>query len=344
MQRAISLLILLLGLHMTAIGNPFNSEDWWNRLVCEESPAYSSIGDIDTSIVVVSNRAINRGELRFMSEHRNEDSLYYFFVYAYKGKWHVLSVTDLTNAISHIPNKTKDWVIYTEGMGKIFTSNLDRGMMMASQYDVNVILLDYPSITTTKKMIGNYFFAIKNAKRTYKYFTPVLTVIAHQKSMGNICGKLSLFCHSMGNHLIRQIARKDSLKSINDKTWVDNLILNAACVPERNHQKWLSKIKFAKNIYINYNADDYVLAGAEVIGFAHQLGRRPQYPVYTPAQYVNFSKLVGQNHSYFLTIRDRKPVNPQAKEYYQIILHGNTIDRTNYPQSSYHNMGVEIRP
>ncbi|HEY9178562.1 MAG TPA: hypothetical protein VIN07_12765, partial [Flavipsychrobacter sp.] len=182
---------------------PFNKEEWWNRLVLEKNYK-TDLSRVDTSIVVVTNRFLTKDSLRFMSEERGTGKLMYFFVYAYDGRWHVLQVSDLAKAISLVPHKNKDWVVYTEGMGKIFTSEVNRGMMMASQHDVNVMMLDYPSITTTKKQLGNYLFAIKNARHAYIDYAAVLDTIQAYKLNGKMgSGNLSLFFHSMGNYLIR---------------------------------------------------------------------------------------------------------------------------------------------
>src|SRR5690606_7495667 len=123
----------------------------------------------------------------------------------------------------------------------------------SSQHNVNVIMLDYPSITTTKKNLGNYLFAIKNARRNYIDYAPVLATIKTYKRSGKMgTGNITLFFHSMGNYLLRQTVKKKKLAPLNDVVWVDNLVLNAPCVPQTNHAKWLNRIAFAENIYVHY--------------------------------------------------------------------------------------------
>jgi hypothetical protein len=325
---------------------PFNKEEWWNRLVLEKNYK-ADLTKTDTSIIVVTNRFLTTDSLRFMSEVRGNGELMYFFVYAHKGRWHVLQVNDLAKAISLAPHKNKDWVVYTEGMGKIFTSEVNRGMMMASQHDVNVIMLDYPSITTTKKQLGNYLFAIKNARHCYEDYVAVLQTIQSNKltgKMGN--GNLSLFFHSMGNYLIRQTAKKNKLGPLNDVVWVDNMILNAPCVPQAGHAKWLNKIAFAENIYIQYNPKDGTLRWPELINKKKQLGRRLRGPLSSKAHYVNFNGLVGQQHSYFITLRQRRPIHAEVWNYYNTILHGKPVDFNHgrYSTSSYNGIGYEMIP
>ena len=229
-MKKIALILLILVTHnCSGQGYSFNTEEWWNRLAYEEQATISDLSAIDTSIVVVSNRYKTEDKLRFMSEERGDGALLYFFVYAYQGQWHILKKNNLQAAIELVPNKNKDWVVYTEGMGKIFTSELNRGMMMSSQYDVNVIMLDYPSITTTKNNLGNYLFSIKNARYAYHDHVPVLEQIKRMKSEGQLGnGKLSLFFHSMGNYLLRQTVKNKALHKINDSKWADNIKLNSS--------------------------------------------------------------------------------------------------------------------
>ena len=323
---------------------PFNKEDWWKKLVFEKNYK-ADLSKVDTSIVVVTNRYITDDSLRFMSEERGNGDLLYFFVYAYNGRWHVLQVSDMEKAINLTRHKSKDWVVYTEGMGKIFTSEVNRGMTMASQHNVNVIMLDYPSITTTKKQLGNYLFAISNARHCYEDYAAVLDTIQAYKLSGKMgTGNLSLFFHSMGNYLIRQTVKKKKLAPINDVVWVDNMILNAPCVPQARHAKWLNRIAFAENIYVQYNPEDVTLLWPELFNKKRQLGRRLRGPLSPKAHYVNFNRLVGYEHSYFMNLR--KPVPEEVWNYYNTILHGRAVEFNHgrYTNSAYNGIGYDIIP
>lgn len=323
----------------------FNDTAWWERLVYEEQPVIKDFSGVDTSIIVVSNRQKTDDKLRFMSEVRGDGKLFYFFVYAYKGRWHVLQVKDLQAAITYMPDK--DWVIYTEGMGKIFTSELNRGMQMTSQYDVNVIMLDYPSITTTKRQLGNYLFSIRNARASYKDYVPVLKNIRDKYLQGDLGnGKMALFFHSMGNYLMQQTVKQKQLYQLNGIKWADVVILNAACVPHRGHSKWISKINFAGGIYVHYNPEDHTLYWPELFNKKKQLGRRLRSPLADNAHYINFNPIVGKGHSYFLTLQGRTKVHPVAWKHYNTILHGKSIDLKSktYRPSLYRNLGVDILP
>ena len=326
---------------------PFNDTNWWERLVYEEKPVVKDFLGTDSAIIVISNRGKTGESLRFMSEVRGDGELLYFFVYAYKGKWHVLKVKDLPAAVKHMPESNRDWVVYTEGMGKIFTAELNRGMMMNAQYKVNVIMLDYPSITTNKKQLGNYLFSIKNARASYKDYVPVLKTIKEQHTQRKLgTGNMTLFFHSMGNYLMEQTVKKKQLQLLNDTVWANNIILNAPCVPQHHHAKWLNKIQFSKNIYVHYNPEDRTLYWPELFNKKKQLGRRLRKPLSSNAHYVNFHPVVGGGHSYFLTLRGRTVLDSVSFKHYNTILHGNSVDLSSksYRPSSYRSIGVEILP
>lgn len=348
MKRFLLVLVLLIATHEVVKSNTFNSKEWWSRLVFETELSVTNTAAIDSSIVVVTNRFATGDKLRFMSEEVGDGELMYFYVYASQGKWHVLQRNSLREAVNLIPKKDKDWVVYTEGMGKIFPSELNRGMMMASQYDVNVVMLDYPSITTTKGMLGNYFFAIHNARQAYEYHQPVLVDIRKMKEAGALgLGKLTLFFHSMGNILLEEIVEHNLLQPLNDKHWVDNLVLNAACVDADDHADWLRYVFFAERIYVHYNPDDRVLKGASIPAFETQLGKDPGYPIVTAAIYINFNKIVKNQHSYFLTLQGRQPVFEGVFQHYSTVLHGNEPDLAGgdgdlYQPSDHHGIGYDL--
>lgn len=329
------------------IGN-FNTPAAWQKArQIKQMPAISLTAK-DTALVVISNRIPANDTLRYMSEHRDEKALHYFFVFTRNGDWNVLPTQTLEEAIKYMPDKNKDWVLYTEGMGKLFTSDLQRAIAVAGQYDVNVMLFDYPSITTTKKSLGNYFFAIGNARHAYLDFAPAFAHVKQlreDKKMGN--GKLSMFFHSMGNHVMRQTVKHGKLEAINNTVWVDNLIFNAPCVPRRGHKRWINRIDFAKHIYINYNNNDFTLGGAYLVSKKIQLGQKPVRNISKKATYINFNTLVDKGHSNFLSIPGREPIKPAALHYYNIVLHGDAInekDTKHYSVSQFKNIGLDLLP
>lgn len=323
----------------------YNSEEFWLRLQIDSAQTPLNFNPKDTAILVVSNRGRHSGDLRFMTEKRC-DTLSYFLVYSKDGKWLLQEKASLSELLQALPRKNKSWVMYTEGMGKLFTSDLERGMLLSGQYDVNVLLLDYPSIRSDKGNLGNYRFAKKSAANAYKDFVPVLDSIRYLREKGVMAGPgLNLFFHSMGNKVVRELVLNHKLPVLNKGVWVDNLILNAACVPQRKHKKWLDKISFARHIYVTYNPEDNTLKWARILSLHKQLGDRPRKPLSTKATYVNFNPACGESHSNFLNLPGRNPVSARVIQYYQRLFDGDTariLDPALFQSSSYRGIGYDL--
>jgi hypothetical protein len=341
-------LLLSLGAGAQTYYEHFNSDAFWSQLVLDPSGTVPQVTTSDTAIVVASNRALQPGDLRFISELQDKGIVRYYFVYSSGGRWHVLPRASLSGALALLPDRNKDWIVYTEGMGKIFTSDIDRGMRVAGEYGINVLLLDYPSIRSTYKSIKNYKFAMHHAKIAYNDFVPVLDsfkLLRVQRKLGD--GSLTLFFHSMGNYLIREIVRNNLLFKFNNTVWVDNLLLNAPCVPRRGHRKWIDQIAFAKRIYVHYNPEDGTLKWARIAGFRQILGEHAKRPLSSKAVYVNFNTLTGRGHSNFMTLWGRGPAPGESMDHFRLLFHGKGVDvqdRNRYRPSTYRGVGYDILP
>lgn len=349
MRKLLTILLLFLTLNAVAQKdyNWLNSEADWKRLKLEDRLEIPS-SEIDTAIIVASNRMMQKDSMRFMTEDLQKDKLHYFFVYVYNGVWHVMPTTSLYNAIRLLPHQDNDWVVYTEGMGKVFTADLDRGIRLSAFYKVNVVLLDYPSIHTSKGSLGNYNFAKRHARDAYKDFSPVIDtikILRDHKMMGT--GSMSFFFHSMGNNVMQQLVKHDKLKNINNTVWVDNLILNAPCVKQRKHRKWVDEMNFAKNIYIHYNPEDRTLYYAEFASLGKQLGRKLKGPLSAKALYINFNAVAGEGHSNFLPLPNRGNGAPEIFAHYRKLFHGSIITPGNdkgYAPTVYRKIGWDLLP
>jgi hypothetical protein len=324
----------------------FNTDAFWSRFQRDDHTP-PRLTAADTAILVASSRVVqDKDPVRFVGEERDCGGLHYYFVYARKGTWHVFPVKNITEGLSYMPAPDNDWAVYADGFGKIFTSGIDRGMRMAAQQGVHVLYLDYPSYNTSKKLLGNYKFAVRNAHCAYNDFVPVLDSVIRLRKEGKMGrGHLSLFFHSMGNIILRETVRNGRLPELNGSVWVDNLILNAPCVPQRHHKDWLDKITFAKRIYVHYNPQDHVLKGAHLVSFTKQLGEKLRMPLSDRAAYVNFHTIAGDNHSNFLILLQH-PVPPKASlDYYRRVLHGTAVDTRDtlhFRVSGHHSIGADL--
>lgn len=310
-----------------------NSESFWKTISFSDAANTSlttpAIPATDVNIIVASNRVLQPGQVRFMSEERDNGRINYFLAVVRNGRWTIRHM-DLQQAIAAMPYPDRDWVVYTEGFGKLFTNGLQRGFAMAAQHQVNVLYLDYPSYSTTLPVLRNFHFVRENAELAGDDFLPVLNTIKKWRAAGKMGkGHMTLFFHSMGNYALRRMMLRDDLSTINETPWVDNLILNAPCVPEIRHAVWIDRIKFARHIYIHYNPKDFTLAGANLLSMRRQLGQGAIGKTSKQAVYVNFYKICGRGHSNFIDLAAHKPVSPVAMAYYHVLLHGRQVDLAN---------------
>lgn len=329
MKRFLIALLLLLQVKAQAQLANYNTTEYWSQFVLERS-AMKPVITGDTCLVFVSNRFIHPDSLRFVDEYLDTTSLKYFFLEKLEGKWKVYQAPSLDEAMELLPHK-KDIVVYAEGMGKIFTSNVYRAQLMSRQYDVNVVMFDYSSINTTYKPSKNFRIARLNARLSAGQYLQMLQQFqkARQEDRPWISGvKLTTFYHSMGNIILEQMVQQHDISSINSSPFVDNLVINAACVPQRGHAEWVERIRFAKQVYVHYNQTDLQLKGAHVLTLKKQLGEKASRRQRADnAIYINFHDMVGWQHSYFMNFpyNVKFRLTPAMTDYFSRLFNGQGI-------------------
>lgn len=323
-----TLLLLHIATAQAQLAN-YNSNEYWSQFVFERT-AMKPLVTGDTCLVFVSNRFIHPDSLRFVDEYVDTTSLKYFFLEKLDGKWKVFQAPSLAEAMELLPHK-KDIVVYAEGMGKIFTSNVYRAQLMSRQYDVNVVMFDYSSINTTYKPSKNFRVARMNARLSAGQYLLMLQEFqkARQENRPWITGvKLTTFYHSMGNIILEQMVQHHDISTINKTPFVDNLVINAACVPQRQHAKWVEQIRFAKQVYVHYNRTDLQLKGAHLLTFKKQLGEKVNRNRRADnAVYINFHDMVGWQHSYFMNFpyNVKFKLTPAMSDYFSRLFNGQGI-------------------
>ena len=324
MKRILILLLLAIPYIARAQLSFYNSDAYWSNFCLQNSCAAPSV--TDTCLVFVSNRHLHPDSLRFVDEYVDTAGLKYFFLQKRAGRWNVYQAADLSEAMNLLPEK-RDIVVYTEGMGKIFTSNVERALLMRSQYHVNVVMFDYSSINTTYKPSRNFYFAKNNARLSAPHYFQLLKRLQEARRDNEYWVqhvKISTFYHSMGNIILKEMMENEAYQELNDLPFIDNLVINAACVPRRHHKEWVENIHFANKIYIHYNRMDLQLKGAHMLTFRAQLGEKVTRGRAANATYVNFHKQVGHQHSYFLNFpQNEYRMTDEMKEYFAQLFTGN---------------------
>jgi hypothetical protein len=295
----------------------------WDKIVyCRDAQIMKS----DTAFLMVSNRHFTSGVKNFAAEQTDTGQQHLLYISQRQDTTFVYDINSLSAGISLFSKK--NWVLYTEGMGKTFTGNLQRASLMSTTYNVNVILFDYASINNELGGRKNYYFSLQNSLNSYLQYTRFLKEIQTIKNNTLLFEHVSInvFLHSMGNLMFRRMMLEGLSSTFNHQKFIDNIIFNAACVNRKNHHRWISKIDFASNIYVHFNKADRKLGGAMLISGNRKLGSKPKSTFGRHIHYMDFHEAVGNNHSYFLNIPGRSFVMSAAiQNYYRRILHGENI-------------------
>lgn len=306
----------------------YNSTAHWSNFSFQ-SPEARPDQTSDTCLVFVSNRHVMMDSLRFVDESLDTAALKYFFLQKQEGKWKVYKAATLAEVMESLPGR-KDIVVYAEGMGKTFTANVERAKLMSTQYNVHVVMFDYASTNSTYKPSKNFRFARENARLSAAQYLSLLKELreARLSQASWIDGrKLSTFYHSMGNIILEKMVEEHDISSINGTPFIDNLVINAACVPSKHHRAWLEKIRFAKQVYVHYNRTDLQLKGAHLLTFKKQLGEKSKTKQRAEnAIYINFHDMAGFQHSYFMNFPyNEYRLTPAMVDYFSKLFTGQDI-------------------
>lgn len=289
----------------------------WSNISLEESVGVEQ----DSVFYVVSNRVYNPEDTNFLNDQSNHGELHYFQVCFADSIFRVQELPEAKSIFEKL-NVNDPLVVYTEGMGKTFPIGVERCQLMKRQYPVQVIYFDYPSIHSQLPITKNFYYAYHEAQDAgvdyHLFFSDIKDWV---KRVGH--SNVNLFFHSMGNNIVKtlpEIIAEDTVE------WVNNLVLNAPCLPDKSHKAWLEKVSCADHVFLNYNRRDYQLNGAHIITFDKMLGENPRAPYADNTVYIDFHPLVNKTHSNFLDIGGRDKIHPRAYEYYHALFTGEPID------------------
>lgn len=299
--------------------DPFDDESFWRRIHRVEEPPLLGRAYPDSIMLVVSNRQKAEEEIRFMTNRTSHSGLSYFLVYARQGVWNLYPLQNLEQGLSYFRDLDRDWLLYVEGMGKVFGHGLSRAFRVSGQYELNLIYLDYPSTHGKWKGARNFFYARNQARLAHWDFMEVfleLQELRGKKALGE--GKLTGLFHSMGNILLKKLGESAGIHQINHWQWMDMLVVNAPCVPTRNHCRWLEALDFSRSRIVLFNSEDYVLKGARLLSLRRQLGLSVGKKICHQTAYIDLAAGAGQSHNNFLISSDKDPLLP----FYRDLLHG----------------------
>jgi len=296
----------------------------WDKITFK--PDYIPTNE-DTAIVFVSVRDYYPGKEEFMGyEMDSECALRYFSIYFHNKSWICVPRQNLEAAFTGT-DKSNDVVLYGEGMGKDFPSDVDRATRLARVYNVTTLMFDWPTYRPNLTGGKNYKKARVQSTRVSNALCDVFSQLEEIKSeIKSDSSNLTLFLHSLGNRLLKEAVTNGFIKT---KTKLfDDIVLNAPCVKMRGHRKWLEKLNVQDKIYLTRNNKDRTLLLAKLAGFTEQLGRGAGMIKAKNAIYLNFSPVLEREHNYFL-MTNVLARHPDLKSIYSDIFHGKNIDFSN---------------
>jgi hypothetical protein len=283
----------------------------------------------DTCLFVVSTRNYNDTLKEFVDfDYDTTGSLKYFAVYFRGNQWTAVPYQSLAGLLDQ-KNTFMNFVIFTEGLGKTYTSGIDRATKMIRIYGVDALFFDWPTERPYMRSGQNIKTTCKVAPQVAVPYAVFLEQFQYYKNEHPQKFKtVTLFFHSMGNLVLMYDLKNNLFKNLSPNL-VNSVVLNAACVGEAKHKEWLDKLSISENIYVTINNRDRNLNGAKIIFLENQLGERPKSDLSKKATYVNFSSVLNKEHNYYIipSLLNQKPF---LKQFYADIFAGK-IPQLNYP-------------
>ncbi|HAD34868.1 MAG TPA: hypothetical protein DCF44_10310 [Chitinophagaceae bacterium] len=312
--------------HVSAAARGFKEP--WHRV---QWKGHTPRPEAQSAFLMLSNRPMDFTRSHFAAERSDTNCWQYLYVVDEDSAWKIYPFYTLNEALKSLPNR--DWVIYTEGMGKTFYGNLRRASAMRQTYQVNVVLFDYASMASDLGIIQNFRMSMRNAAQGYAAYFRMMDTIRMRRATFKE-QTLSLFFHSMGNLLLEVLVQSGLTQKWNAEPFIDNLILNAPCTNRKGHHRWLNRIQWAKRKWVHYNRADTKLNGAALLSGNRKLGSKPKYPFDRSTYYIDFNRACERTHNYFLDIPERSFRRSWLiMAYFEVLLHGKVPDMSKWQKS-----------
>jgi hypothetical protein len=275
-----------------------------------------------TKIFIITNRPYIPGSENlefFPNEIANYRKVSYLIAACDGKNWLLSFVSSFAEGMREI-NNGRDILLFIEGYGKTFPMILNRAFQVQARYNVSLVVFDWPSKNRNfnrsqarVRLCGDNFYNLLLQIKEYR-----------RKSM-NENQHFSILAHSLGNYYLSNLivcGNGQYLKEI----FIDNIIMNAAAIRSKEHGEVLSQLGFHKRLYITSNKNDWVLHGACLLTSGRMLGISALKPMASNAHYVNFTDIVGKEHSYYYGYHPFEYNNPAFFYFYNTALHGNEVN------------------
>jgi hypothetical protein len=243
----------------------------------------------------------------------------YFIATCDGNKWQLTFVPDFNSGMKEI-NDGRDILLFIEGNGKTLPMALNRAFQIQDRYDVALVVFDWPSKNS------NFNKSLARVRRCGdNFYNLLLHIRDYRKTSMEESQNFSILCHSLGNYFMSNFIVCGDGQYLRDE-FIDNVVMNAAAIRTREHGEVLSQISFANRIYITSNKNDFVLRGAHLLTSGKMLGNLVIKPLATNAEYLDFTGVVGREHSYYFGYHEFEYTNPAFYYFYNTALHGEEVN------------------
>jgi len=236
---------------------------------------------VETRIIVVSNREVVDGPLKFGEQYNaiSQDNLRVAMAARSAQGWTIdllpesrqkdkTSSETLFEEMVSLTRKgdiVPQWVVFVHGFNTSFPDSLEHAETLRELYGVNVLLFSWPSNPgpdfLVKKM-AEYQKARVNAVRSGSAFDRLLEKLGRyvRLHVAPDCPvRFNLITYSQGNYLLESYIRLP-IYGQGETELFDNLVLCSADVDAKTHKEWVSSTSVKRKIYVTINENDKVLS------------------------------------------------------------------------------------
>lgn len=213
----------------------------------------------------------------------------WYLVYIDAHSAYIEIVESMQQGLDRLPYKD-NLVFYTHGHATSFKNSIEGAFHLSTHYkNTSVIAYDWPS--------NNRRFQ-SSINEVYKSVDIHQELLEEFSTVEGFKTK-TLFYFSLGNQFFEYLAKSSGLDNIENNS-INNIVLNAAAIKSKHHNKWLTQLDICDQVYITTNRGDFPLQGATIARATTQLGKGVVGDQCPKAVYLDFSGIAATEHNYFL--------------------------------------------
>lgn len=257
------------------------------------------IGDTDAEntlnsigVAAIYDCTRNMAEIKTDFNSAVDTTLNYFYASADSSSYAITPASNMEELLNSI-SEWKDLLVLVHGYSDDLTKFTNREPLLVKMYSVDVLVFCWPAAIKEGGRVSSFRATEDTVAAAMPLFNRFLGELSQYVTAHNI--NCSFLFHSLGNRFAMLLGQELALPSgsaVPDLSFIDNIVLNEACVPLRDYMDWagpLSKAISGK-LSIVYNRGDVVLKIANTFS-KHQrlLGQGPTKKTpFIPDKKINY--------------------------------------------------------